>query len=181
MSRFSLPGPDAVTDPTAKRVYGEIERELGFGIVPNVFRAMSSNPAFLEANWSMFRSTVLHGDLPRIVKEMIGVVVSTVHDSPYARLVHLHSLSVQGLAEETLRQLADGSVEPEGLNPSSVAVLRFAQRAAERPSGLTDADFAALAQVGLSQDEILEVIATIQLFTAVNLFTDTASVEVDQI
>src|SRR3954471_7446262 len=100
MSRFPLVSPDAITDPLARRVYAEIEGELGFGIVPNVFKAMATNPPFLEANWNLFRATVLQGLLPRVLKEMIGVVVSAAHDSPYARLVHLHSLGVQGVADE---------------------------------------------------------------------------------
>ena len=181
MSRFPLLGPYEVTDPVTKRVYGEIERELGFGIVPNVFRAMGSNPAFLEANWNAFRGTVLQGSLPRLLKEMIGVVVSAVHKSDYARLVHLHSLGVQGVCEDVLRALSAGSVEAEGLSAATTAALRFAKRAAEEPAQLTDPDFDGLAQAGLSPDEVYEVIATIQLFTAVNLFTDMANVEVDEV
>ena len=181
MSRFSMPPPGEVDDPVVTRVYGEIERELGFGIVPNVFRAMASSPPFLEANWNLFRAIVLHGALPRVLKEMIGVVVSAVHESDYARLVHLHSLSVQGVSEGVLAALTRGSVEIEGLNPLTAATLRFARRAAERPAGLTDADFALLRGVGLSEEEILEVIAAIQVFTAINLFTDAADVELDQI
>jgi alkylhydroperoxidase family enzyme len=174
-------GTDEVSDPTVARVYGEIEGELGFGIVPNLFKAMGSNPAVLESNWRLFRSTVLVGHLPRALKEMVGVVVSTVHDSRYARLVHLHSLSVQGVSSEVLRALSEGSVEPEGLAPTVVACLRFAQSAARKPGGVSAADFGALTAVDLSPPEILELLATIQLFTAVNLFTDVADVEVDQI
>lgn len=181
MSRFPLLGPYEVTNPITQRVYGEIERELGFGIVPNVFRAMASNPPFLEANWNAFRGTVLQGSLPRLLKEMIGVVVSAVHGSEYARLVHLHSLGVQGVGEDVLRALSAGSVEAERLSPATTAALRFAKHAAEEPAQLTDPDFASLSEAGLSQADVFEVIATIQLFTAVNLFTDLANVEVDQV
>jgi uncharacterized peroxidase-related enzyme len=173
--------PLDVADPVALRAFGEIERELGFGIVPNVFRAMAENPAVLEANWHLFRSTVLSGRLPRMLKEMVGVVVSCVHDSSYARLVHLHSLGVQGVSTEALTALAGGAVEAEELSPTSVAVLRFAQRVARAPLLVTTADFQLLRDAGLDGAEILEVLATIQLFTAVNLFTDAASVPVDAI
>ena len=181
MSRFPLIDPAVVAEPAAQRVYAEIESELGFGIVPNVFRAMASCPWFLEANWNMFRSVVLHGSLPRLVKEMIGVVVSTVHESPYAQLVHLHSLGLQGVADDVLKALSAGHTSHESLSPSTVAVLQFAQRAARRPGAVTDAEFSSLTAAGLSTDEVFEVLATIQLFSAVNLFTDVASVEVDQV
>lgn len=168
-------------DPIVRRVYDEIERELGFGIVPNVFRAMASRPSLLEANWAMFRFTVLQGLLPRTVKEMVGVVVSAAHESQYARLIHLHSLGVQGVSDGVLRALAAGSVEADGLPPATGAALAFAKRAAEHPSGLSEADFDGLRRAGLAPDEILEIVATIQLFTAVNLFTDVADVEVDAV
>ncbi len=47
-SRLPLIDPTTVTDPTVRAVYDEIERELGFGIVPNVFRAMGEQPAVLR-------------------------------------------------------------------------------------------------------------------------------------
>ena len=181
MTQFPLVDPTSASDPVTLRVYAEIERELGFGIVPNVFRAMGSNPAFLAANWGAFRATVLQGALPRLVKEMIGVVVSTVHESDYARLVHLHSLGLQGIADDVLQVLSEGGVDAEGLSPSTVAVLRFARKAARNAGAIGGADLAGLAASGLSADEIFEVVATIQLFSAVNLFTDIAEVPIDQV
>ena len=63
-------------DPRVARVFHEIETELGFGMVPNIFKSMAENPAALAAHWAMFKHTILEGELPRIVKEMVGVVVS---------------------------------------------------------------------------------------------------------
>jgi uncharacterized peroxidase-related enzyme len=173
--------PQDVSDPVALKVFEEIEHELGFGIVPNVFRAMAENPVVLEANWQLFRSTVLTGRLPRMLKEMVGVVVSHVHDSSYARLVHLHSLGVQGVSSAALSALAEGDIEVAELSPTSVAVLRFAQRVARNPGGLNASDFQALRDAGLDGAEVLEVLATVQVFSAVNLFTDAASVPIDAI
>jgi alkylhydroperoxidase family enzyme len=62
-----------------------------------------------------------------------------------------------------------------------VAVLTFAQRAARKPAAVTDVEFNSLRAAGLSSDEVFEVLATIQLFSAVNLFTDVASVDIDQV
>lgn len=180
-SAFPLVAPEDLTDPLARDVYAEIERELGFGIVPNVFRAMASNPEVLAANWRLFRAVVLNGRLPRMLKEMVGVVVSVVHQSDYARLVHLHSLGVQGVSPEALAALANGQLDVPELSPSTLAVLRFAWKATSQPASLTPSDYAALAEAGLDQADTLEVLGAIQLFSAVNLFTDTASVPVDAI
>ena len=34
-----------------KALYDEIKSELGIDFVPNLYRAMASNPDYLEANW----------------------------------------------------------------------------------------------------------------------------------
>jgi alkylhydroperoxidase family enzyme len=95
--------------------------------------------------------------------------------------VHLHSLSLQGVQGEALRGLASGAVEAEGLSTATVPVLRFAQHAARNPAGLAEADFDALGVAGLSAEEVLEVIGTVQACTAVNAFTDMVDLEIDPI
>lgn len=73
MAHFPIIEEDQITDPKARAVYDEIKVELGFGIVPNLFKSMATNPDVLEANWKKFRATILRGDIPRTLKEMVGV------------------------------------------------------------------------------------------------------------
>lgn len=181
-SRFALVDPATVSDPVVRAVFGEIERELGFGIVPNIFRAMAGQPAVLRATWDLFRATVLQGTLPRAVKEMIGVAVSAANHSPYALAVHMHSLGVQGVNEDTLAVLASGAADAPGMAPSVTAIIRFAHKAAHQgPLAITSADVAALEDEGISTEELGEIVAAINLFQYVNSFTDLASVPLDAI
>jgi AhpD family alkylhydroperoxidase len=100
MSYVKIYEPADVTNPKTKAVYDEITAELGFGIVPNIFKSMATNPDVLEANWKKFKSTMLMGSIPRTVKEMIGVAISQANNSQYALQVHLHGLSALGMSEE---------------------------------------------------------------------------------
>ncbi len=59
MAQFPILEYDQLTDPKAQAVYEEIQVELGFGMVPNLFKSMSINPDFLEASWRKFQSTIL--------------------------------------------------------------------------------------------------------------------------
>jgi uncharacterized peroxidase-related enzyme len=181
MARFPLVDPATATDPLAKQTFDEIEQELGFGMVPNIFRSMGSNPPLLAANWRKFKSTILEGSLPRTVKEMLGVVVSHVNGSDYAKLVHLHSLSVQGVQELWLHQLTSEPYDTSALPDTIAAMAAFARQAAIDPHALGAEHYAALADAGLRDDEIFEVVATIDLFQSVNAYTDLAEVELDQI
>jgi len=166
MAYFPLQDYDQVTDPKVKAVYEEILTELGFGIVPNLFKSMSINPDLLEANWKKFRSTILQGDVPRTIKEMIGIAISQANGSQYALQVHLHGLSALGITNCPL---------PE----REKAVISFGLLAATKPQKLTGADYQNLQDLGLDQSEIFELIATANLFTEVNQYTDAISLEID--
>lgn len=178
MSRFPIVEYDKATNPQVKRVYEEIKAELGFGMVPNIFKSMGTAPNFLEANWNHFRSTILHGKLPRTLKEMIGVAISQHNDSQYALKVHLHGLSALGISEEVLRLLvADFANCP--LPEREKTVISFGLRAAASPHQLEDKDYQRLRDLGLDEDEIFEIIATAHLFTGVNMYTDAIALEID--
>jgi uncharacterized peroxidase-related enzyme len=170
---------EAIHDPVVREVFAEIEQELGFGMVPNVFRAMARRPAILRANWDKFRATLLDGEIPRTIKEMVGVVVSDRNQSDYAKLVHLHSLGVQGVQHAVLAAVVAGDYRHPGLAATTQAMLAFAAKAARDHASLTPADYADLYVAGLTEDEVYEVIATVDLFTAVNVYTNAVGVPID--
>jgi len=174
-----LIAPGTSSDPIVNRVYKEIEQELGFGMVPNVFRAMANHPGLLDATWNMFRSVMLQGNMPRVLKEMVGIVVSYIHESPYARDVHLHSLTVQGIDKDVLAVLARGDTPSRGMPPSHASVLAFARMAATSPNSVPPSAYEAMTKAGLDASDVMEVIAAVQLFSAINAFTCVADVPLD--
>lgn len=178
MAHFTLMEVTDVQHPKVRAVYDEITTELGFGIVPNLFKSMAANPELLEANWKKFRATILKGDLPRTLKEMIGVAISQANESEYALRVHLHGLSALGMSEEVLQTLvADFDACP--LPAREKAVIRFGLLAATQPRALSAEHYKELRNMGLDEAEIYEIIATANLFTEVNQYTDAIALEID--
>lgn len=178
MSHFTIIEYDQASDPKVKAVYDEIKAELGFGIVPNLFKSMSLNADFLESNWRKFRGVVLQGRLPRTLKEMIGVVISHANNSDYAYQVHMHGLSALGASQAVLQTLVsdfDNCPLPE----REKKVISFGLRAATQPHALTEADYRELREMGLEEAELFEIIATANLFTAVNQYTDAIALDID--
>jgi uncharacterized peroxidase-related enzyme len=178
VARFPLIAEDAVADPVAAAVYDEIRRELGFGIVPNLFKSMAGSPLILRANWEKFRATILVGHLPRTLKEMVGVLISQANGSEYAMRVHLHGLSALGMSEQVLQALVSDYMNCP-LPEREKQVLRFGLLCATDPLRITDADYAALRAHDLSDAEIFEIVATADLFSSVNAYTDAIALEVD--
>ena len=180
MSRFPIIEEDQVTDPKVREIYNQIKAELGFGMVPNIFKSMATFPDFLEANWVQFRGTILKGHLPRTLKEMVGIAISQANDSQYALNVHLHGLSALGISEEVLRLLvADFPNCP--LPEREKSVISFGLKAGTRPLEMEDSDFQHLRDLGLDESEIFEIVATANLFTGVNQYTDSIDLEIDSL
>lgn len=180
MTHVALREHSELTDPRASAVYDEIQADLGFGIVPNLFKSMAQHPVLLEANWRRFRATILDGVLPRTLKEMIGVAISQHHGSQYALKVHLHGLSALGISEEVLRLLVS-DFENCPLPAREKAVIRFGVLAGTRPQALTASHYAELRTLGLDDVEIYEILATANLFISVNQYTDAIDLEIDRI
>jgi uncharacterized peroxidase-related enzyme len=180
MSRFPIIEEGNVTDPKVSEIYSQIKAELGFGMVPNLFKSMATSPDFLEANWNHFRGTILKGSLPRTLKEMVGVAMSQVNNSQYALNVHLHGLTAFGISEEVLRLLV-ADFENCPLPERQKAIISFGIKAATKPLELDEADYAQLRAQGLDESEIFEVVATANLFTGVNQYTDSIDLEIDSL
>lgn len=67
-----------------KELYQEIRQAFGIDFVPNLYRVMAPNPAYLEANWSKVKAVMFaEGKLDRLTKEIIAVAVSAVQGCHY--------------------------------------------------------------------------------------------------
>lgn len=180
MTNFPIIQEDEVRDPQAVEVYASIKEELGFGMVPNLFKSMAIDPPFLEVSWHKFRNVVLRGKLPRTLKEMVGVAISQANGSEYALRVHLHGLSALGISEEVLHLLVN-DFENCPLPQRQKSVIRFGLKSATDYHSLTKADYQELYDLGLDECEVFEIVATANLFTGVNQYTDSVNLEIDQL
>ena len=76
--------PEEEATGKVKLLYDEIKSELGIDFVPNLYRAMASNPGYLEANWRKVKAVMFESlRLDRRTKEIIAVAVSAVNACHY--------------------------------------------------------------------------------------------------
>lgn len=74
---------DEATDKV-KQVYAEIKDTFEIDFVPNMYKLMAPNPAYLEANWNKVKAVMIESDnLDRMTKEIIAVAVSAVNSCDY--------------------------------------------------------------------------------------------------
>ena len=83
MAAVRLVAEDEATGKV-KVLYDEIKSEHDIDFVPNLYRAMASNPDYLEANWRRVKAIMAApGHLDRLTKEIIAVAVSAVNACRY--------------------------------------------------------------------------------------------------
>lgn len=159
-----------------QQTFEQIEQELGAGMVPRIFQLLEPHPAILVHLWGQFRETILHGHLPRVLKEMIGLVVATATHCDYVQGVHLHSLSLQGMNAQALEAVKQGDYGAEAIGTVARNALRFAAlttatRAAydsvskgNKWQELRQQTTQALEDTNLEEEEKFELVATVALF-----------------
>ena len=83
MASVKLISEDEATGKV-KALYDEIMADLGTDFVPNLYKAMASNPAYLEANRQREKAIMSESKrLDPLTKEIIAVAVSAVNACDY--------------------------------------------------------------------------------------------------
>lgn len=160
-----------------QQTFEQIEQELGAGMVPRIFQLLEPQPMMLVHLWGQFRATILQGNLPRVLKEMVGLAVAVATHCEYVQVVHLHSLSLQGMARKALEAIRRGDYGAKEIGTVARNALRFtalstATRAAYAVAGenqvtwqeLRQQTAQALEATSLEEEEKFELVATVALF-----------------
>ncbi len=159
---------------SAQRTFEQIEQTFG-GLVPQLFQLLESQPSLLTHIWGQYQALILQGDLPRVLKEMVGLIVAHATHCDYVGTIHLHSLRHQNVEPMTLAAVARGNFAAAEISHATFAVLRFTSLAivnrttssrltTSQRQTLYQETTQALDDTGLEANEQLELIATIGLF-----------------
>ena len=178
--RFS---PISYDDASAelKAIYDDIKREMGLSFVPAWFRCQGGVPRLLAANWAKLQSTLLRGDVPRLLKELIIYNVARERSCRYCTFVHRH------MAESELRQselhgaftIAE-NLEDSKLPSSYKTAIRVISRLAEDPLATSDGDIEELREEGFSDGEIQELLAQADLALVLTTVAEISGIDVDR-
>lgn len=75
---------EAEATDRVRNVYEELKDTFGIDFVPNLYKVMAPNPAYLEANWRKVKAVMIESEnLDRLTKEIIAVAVSAVNSCDY--------------------------------------------------------------------------------------------------
>ena len=156
----------------AKSLLDGVHKALG--MTPNIMRTLAHSPAALEAYLS-FGKALGGGSLSAKLREQIALAVSNTNGCQYCASAHTAVGKMLGLDE---RELA-ASLQAFSADPKVEAALKFARAIAENHGWVSDEDVQRVRNVGYTDGEIVEIIATVALTTFTNYFNHIAETEID--
>jgi uncharacterized peroxidase-related enzyme len=149
----------AATGTTAA-LYEEIRARFGLGLVPDVFKLVSTRPSYLQVFWDGYRSVFHEGVLDRGVKELIAAFVAREVACRYCVDAHVLFLDLIGADPGLTASLAVSDIGDMPVSEPTRELLRLAARITHEAYRIVDQDFVRLRAVGWSDEQILEAIWT---------------------
>jgi uncharacterized peroxidase-related enzyme len=138
------------------------------GFVPNVFLKFARRPAEFRAFFAYHDALMLReGGLTKGEKEMIVVATSAANHCLYCVVAHGAILRIYEKKPLVADQVATNYRKAD-ISPRKRAILDFAMKVATASHTLEEADFAALREHGLSDDDVWDVGAIAALFALSN-------------
>lgn len=125
------------------------------GYVTNYTRAFSRRPDVLQG-WLRLKEAITSGMDPRLY-ELATVAAATAIRSSYCSLVHGNILATSYYPAEKVASIATGDMD-DALDAADAAVARFAGKVAEQAEKITQEDIDELRDLGLSDDDVFNVI-----------------------
>jgi alkylhydroperoxidase family enzyme len=166
--------------PEVRAVYDEIMDTMGSPEILNFLKALGQNPHALRAVWLMLRETVIEGEIPALLKQLILFRVSIVAGNEYCTALHGHAaLNLDPtLTYEDLVALSGGACTAN-LPPSFPIAIDIVSRASLDPKSVGDPEWDfedQLRDEGFSESEIDELLAVGYFSVMMNMLTDTYDV-----
>lgn len=158
----------------ATEVLDSVKKKLGS--VPNIFATLANSPAALEG-YLAFGAGLDGGHLSKALREKIALAVAGANECDYCASAHTFIAKSLGVDEsEAARNL--GAVSSD---PKTAVILKFASDLVRDRAVFTDnkATLDELRHAGVTEAEIVEVIANVALNIFTNYFNHVAGTDID--
>jgi uncharacterized peroxidase-related enzyme len=161
MSLIPLVDPETTTGSTKEQLD---QIRATFGTVPAMFRTVANSPAALTSMWSAFGAFGSSSALGAALGEQIAVAVANRNSCEYCLAAHSALGRKAGVSRDDMTAAQTGHSH----DPKTAAILAFALKLVEERGQLAAADVETLRAHGVTDEQIVEIVAQV----ALNLFTN---------
>jgi len=162
--------------PEVQAIYDEIMDTMGSPSVLNFLKALGNNAHVLRGIWTLLKETVIAGEIPALLKQLILFKISITVGNEYCTALHGHAaLNLDPtLTYDDLVSLSGGSCSAN-LPPSYPVAIEIVFRAStdSKSCEASEYDFEEqLRDEGFSESEIDELLAVGFFSVLMNMMTD---------
>jgi uncharacterized peroxidase-related enzyme len=163
--RFPTPSLDRLPDDIRARILAVQEKS---GFVPNVFLTLAYRPDEFRAFFAYHDALMeKDGGLTKAEREMIVVATSAANQCHYCVIAHGAILRIRAKNPLIADQIAVNYRKAD-ITPRQRAMLDFAMKVSVGANTISEADFAAVAARGFSDDDIWDIAAIAAFFALSN-------------
>jgi alkylhydroperoxidase family enzyme len=163
--------------PEVQALYDDIMSTMGVPGVLNSLKALGHNPIILRGVWTMLKSTLIEGEIPELLKQMILFKISVIAGNEYCTSLHAHAaLNLDPtLTYDDLKTLIDGECSAN-MPPSYSVAIDIVSRVSLESKTIGDEEWdfeEQLRDEGFSEREIDELLAVGYFSVMMNMLVDT--------
>jgi AhpD family alkylhydroperoxidase len=96
---------ETTDQPKVKAVFADIKATKKIDWVPNIWRALATNPDHLELCWTRLKAIMQPGKIDMLTKEIIALAVSVTNGCRYCINSHTAAVQKLGLDDEKLGEV----------------------------------------------------------------------------
>ncbi len=158
--------------PAASEILTAVKSKVG--MIPNLYASMAHSPAALSAVLA-FGDAMGKSSLSPALREQLALAIAGTNNCDYCASAHTAIGKGAGVSQEELASNLSGVSN----DPKTQAFLTFAQSIVEKRGNLSDEDLQDARAAGITEAEIVEVVATVAINTFTNYFNHIAETEID--
>ncbi len=178
-SRYAMVSYEEAT-PGVKEIYDDTKKTLQLPFVLNWFKCQGDNETLLKGNWSKLKNTLMEGQVPNVLKQLIIYNVSKERGCQYCS--HAHGIFADSMSSMISEE--EGFRATQQMNSPSMPVsyrtaVKVVTKAALNHQEISESDFQELEEAGFSKQEIQELMAQADLVNMLNTIADVSGIKID--
>ena len=173
MSRLPIPATINAAPAASQPLLEAVKKQLG--VVPNLFRLVSTSPAALEGYLGL-SGALAKGALPAQTRERIALAVAEINGCDYC--LSAHSYLGKNLAKLDDAEIAANRAGASN-DPKADAAVRFAAKVARERGHVGEDDLRAVKLAGYSDAQVIEMVLHVALNTWTNYINEVAKTDID--
>lgn len=169
---------DACVD--TKAIYDDSMRTLGIPFVLNWLKCQGENAAILKGNWEKLKNTLLVGDVPNVLKQIIIHNISKQKGCNYCATVHgIFANSMSDVLTSDSDFILTENLTNDIIPSSYKTAIKVITSAALNPQLVSQEDIDALKDEGFNSTEIIELLSLADFVNMATTIADISGIRVD--